>query len=379
MAAENERPSGSSGPSSTIDQLKVHEASSLRDQSNASSRAATASATTSTTATATAVGSSSNSSSSSTKKPNGPKKDPLLILTAGCVAGGIEATATWPLEYIKTQMQTVRKKVVGGRVPGVVSVPQPYNTLIGGLQYTVRKHGFFTLYTGLTPTLLLSLPKVGIRFGTNQQLRNLLQSPDGNVSITASFCAGVLSGIAEAVLVVTPQETIKTRLIKLNMGAWDGIRHVLKVEGPSGLYLGLLSTCLKQGGTNGVRFLFISEWTRCLRGSPQAKLDPIESFAGGVGAGLFAVLATQPFDTVKTRQQSEVRRPGPGKRTLQATPTVAVFRQIIKKEGASTLFAGTIARCARVLPGSGIIFACTDAIYEVLLRRRQQGQSTFRV
>jgi hypothetical protein len=29
------------------------------------------------------------------------KKNPLSALTAGCIAGGIEATAVWPMEYIK--------------------------------------------------------------------------------------------------------------------------------------------------------------------------------------------------------------------------------------------------------------------------------------
>lgn len=37
---------------------------------------------------------------SSTKQ----KKNPLLAMTAGCIAGGIEATAVWPMEYIKVWM-----------------------------------------------------------------------------------------------------------------------------------------------------------------------------------------------------------------------------------------------------------------------------------
>tara|TARA_B100000780_G_scaffold260602_1_gene212509 strand:- start:330 stop:746 length:417 start_codon:yes stop_codon:yes gene_type:complete len=99
------------------------------------------------------------------------KKDPMLKLAAGCVAGSLEATATWPLEYIKTQMQTKRKVPVKG---GFVSVPQPYTSIVAGLRYTVRTTGALSLFTGLTPTLLLSAPKAGIRFGTNQQLRSAL-------------------------------------------------------------------------------------------------------------------------------------------------------------------------------------------------------------
>ena len=28
-------------------------------------------------------------------------KNPLTAMTAGCIAGGVEATAVWPMEYIK--------------------------------------------------------------------------------------------------------------------------------------------------------------------------------------------------------------------------------------------------------------------------------------
>ena len=260
-------------------------------------------------------------------------------------------------------MQTKRKVPVGGRAGGFVSVPQPYTSIYAGLRYTVRTTGAFSLFTGLTPTLLLSAPKAGIRFGTNQQLRNALRGPDGNVSVGASFTAGMLAGVAEAVLVVTPQETIKTKLITLNMRTWHGIRHIVATDGVAGLYCGLLSTALKQGGSNGARFLFMAEYTRALKGRAEAALRPGESFVGGVGAGLCSVLLTQPFDVVKTRLQAATA-PQP------YASTADCFRQILRDEGMATLYSGTAARCARVVPGSGIIFMSADATYNMLVRRQ---------
>lgn len=46
------------------------------------------------------------------------KKNPLLAMSAGCIAGGIEATAVWPMEYIK----------VGGSVPVCSTVFQVRRT-----------------------------------------------------------------------------------------------------------------------------------------------------------------------------------------------------------------------------------------------------------
>jgi len=63
------------------------------------------------------------------------KKTPFLAVGAGCIAGGIEATAVWPMEFIKTQLQ-LQSKAKG--------IKLPYNGMISGLSYTVRTTGFFS-------------------------------------------------------------------------------------------------------------------------------------------------------------------------------------------------------------------------------------------
>ena len=45
------------------------------------------------------------------------KKSPLLPMAAGCIAGGIEATAVWPMEFIKTQLQLQSKATNGAARP----------------------------------------------------------------------------------------------------------------------------------------------------------------------------------------------------------------------------------------------------------------------
>ena len=65
-----------------------------------------------------------------TKKSN----NPLTAMTAGCIAGGVEATAVWPMEFIKTQLQ-LQSKAPGKSLP--------YRGMLEGLMYTVRTTGFF--------------------------------------------------------------------------------------------------------------------------------------------------------------------------------------------------------------------------------------------
>lgn len=76
---------------------------------------------------------------------DGVKKssNPWVSVTAGCIAGAIECLAVWPMEYIKTQLQLQK-----------ATHKLPYNGMIDGLIYTVRTTGFFSLYRGLSVTLV---------------------------------------------------------------------------------------------------------------------------------------------------------------------------------------------------------------------------------
>jgi len=53
------------------------------------------------------------------------------------------------MEFIKTQLQLAPKGSL------------PYNGMISGLSHTVRSTGFLSLYRGLAPTLVGSMPKAG--------------------------------------------------------------------------------------------------------------------------------------------------------------------------------------------------------------------------
>mmetsp|Transcript_17088 Transcript_17088/g.53375 ORF Transcript_17088/g.53375 Transcript_17088/m.53375 type:complete len:290 (+) Transcript_17088:226-1095(+) len=279
------------------------------------------------------------------------KKNPTISLAAGCIAGGVEVCITWPMEYVKTQLQTFRN-VAGGK-------PPPFTGIGSGLVYTVRTTGFLSLYNGLAPVLLFSVPKAGIRFGANTYFKNLFRDKDtGKISMGMTLVAGLCAGVCEATFAVVPQETIKTKLINLNMGMVDGVGHIVKTEGIGGLYSGLVSTCLKQGGNQGSRFFFMAQYRQLVAGDAEAKLSKPITFLGGLGAGLFSVFTTSPFDVVKTRMQSVEAK--------HYKNTLDCFYQILTHEGPLAFFNGALARSARVVPGQGIIFVSVDVFYDLI-------------
>ena len=67
------------------------------------------------------------------------------------------------------------------------------------------------------------------------------------------FLAGVGAGTIEAVVAVTPMETIKTKLIQKNLSLAKGVNIIIKEEGIGGIYG--LNGAPKGGGSNDVSFV----------------------------------------------------------------------------------------------------------------------------
>jgi solute carrier family 25 citrate transporter 1 len=78
----------------------------------------------------------------------------------------------------------------------------------------------------------------------------LLRDDEGNISLGCNFLAGFAAGVFEALLIVAPVETIKTKCIELNMSFLRGLREILLMEGIRGCYDGVLATVLKQGSVS---------------------------------------------------------------------------------------------------------------------------------
>mmetsp|Transcript_9005 Transcript_9005/g.15095 ORF Transcript_9005/g.15095 Transcript_9005/m.15095 type:complete len:295 (-) Transcript_9005:71-955(-) len=277
------------------------------------------------------------------------KKSPFLAMTAGCIAGGVEATAVWPMEFIKTQLQ-LQSKSKGAKLP--------YSGMVEGLVYTVRSTGFFSLYRGLTPTLLGSIPKAGIRFGLNSVIKDNLRDENGKLTPAKNFVAGLGAGVSEAFMIVAPVETVKTKCIELNMSFSNGFTHIMRNEGVSGIYQGSFATALKQGSNQGLRFMWFNEYKRIVTNDGEKNLTPLMGLFGGMSAGCFSTLGNNPFDVVKTRMQ--------GTKAAQYSSTMDCFTQILRNEGIGAFYAGVVPRLGRVVPGQGIIFMSFETIQQTL-------------
>lgn len=194
-------------------------------------------------------------------------------------------------------------------------------------------------------------------------IRSMLEDPETHRLGTAqSIAAGMLAGVVASTVAVTPAERIKTALIddarttRRFRSAWHCIATLYREQGFRGaLYSGYVTTTLKQIGATGFRlgtYSAIKDWERA-RGIPVDGV--LTSFVNGAVAGTVTTLATQPFDTVKTRAQQAKR-----------TGTLESVRAIMAEDGIRGFWRGTVMRLGRTVLAGGILFTANEEATKLL-------------
>ncbi|KAG0306312.1 hypothetical protein BGZ98_002642 [Dissophora globulifera] len=289
----------------------------------------------------------------------------MYTLTAGAVAGAIEAAVTYPTEFVKTQLQLQDGGVASARNGGV-----KFKGPLDVLTTTVKTQGITAIYRGLSALIIGTAAKAGVRFLAFDQFREMLKDSNGKTTGARSVLAGLGAGMTEAILVVTPTETIKTKLIHDGnlatpkyRGLVHGIRSIVQAEGIGGIYRGVVPVMARQGANSAVRFgvySSLSDLTKARMGI-KGQLPTTHAFAIGAVAGIVTVYTTMPLDVVKTKMQ------GLGAKELYKGALDCGWK-VFKNEGIFAFWKGATPRLARLSMSGGIIFSLYERTMSLLHR-----------
>jgi len=284
-------------------------------------------------------------SAAGTKKRNISMK----VILAGSIAGGVEICATYPTEYIKTQLQLSER-----------TNNPPYTGIVDCFRKTVKTHGATGLYRGLSPLLLGSVPKSAVRFLAFELFSNQVREQGAQLTNMQGFACGLGAGFVEAVIIVTLMENIKTKLIHDRVkdvpqyrGLFHGIIQIVKDHGLSSLYKGLSATIMKQCTNQSIRFgvvTSLSNWTHSKHSETPLSV-PMKGLFGGIGA-IISVCLNTPIDVVKTRMQ--------GLEAHKYASFVDCVRQIYRNEGLLAFYKGLLPRLLRSSGQVSIVFMVYD-------------------
>ncbi|KAM0323063.1 hypothetical protein ACHAPQ_008838 [Fusarium lateritium] len=280
------------------------------------------------------------------------KITPGISLAAGAVAGGIEATITYPFEFAKTVAQLSARQ----QTPGVKVSRSPFAVI----SQTVRHDGVRAIYTGCSSLITGTAAKAGVRFLTFDAVKAQLADSNGKLTAGSNILAGMIAGAVESVTVVTPTERIKTALIddarsgnKRLSGGFHALRTIAAERGIREVYRGLTSTTIKQSATSGVRMGSYNILKELI--SSDGK-NPFVTFGIGAVAGVITVYATQPFDTIKTRSQS-----------AKGVSIGEAVQGVLHDGGVRAFWSGSTMRLGRLILSGGIVFTAYENIAALLM------------
>ncbi|XP_064460238.1 tricarboxylate transport protein, mitochondrial-like [Ornithodoros turicata] len=275
-------------------------------------------------------------------------------IIAGGITGGIEICITFPTEYVKTQLQLDER-----------SAKPRYNGIMDVVRQTVRGHGVSGLYRGLSVLVYGSVPKSAVRFGAFEALKKRSVDEKGNLSPQMRLLCGLGAGVSEAILAVTPMETVKVKFINDQAspnprykGFVHGVREIIRQEGIKGTYQGLTATIMKQGSNQAIRFFVMEtmkDWYR--GGDPKKPVNKLVVGLFGAIAGAASVFGNTPIDVVKTRMQ--------GLDAHKYKHTFDCIYKIAKHEGFPAFYKGTIPRLSRVCLDVAITFMIYDSFMDL--------------
>jgi len=274
----------------------------------------------------------------------------------GGIAGGIGATAVYPIDLVKTRMQNQRSKVVGELL---------YKNSIDCAKKVYKNEGFTGFYRGLPPQLVGVAPEKAIKLTMNDLVRGKTRVPDtGKIKLYWEIAAGGIAGGSQVVF-TNPLEIVKIRLqMQGEMAKSSGVApksalHIIKQLGLFGLYKGASACLLRDVPFSAIYFTSYAHLKKDVfrEGENGKKLSFVETLTAAGIAGMPAAYLTTPADVVKTRIQSEAKK---GYSTYSGI--MDAFTKITTEEGARALFKGGIARVVRSSPQFGV----TLVAYETL-------------
>ncbi|TAQ91633.1 hypothetical protein B7494_g36 [Chlorociboria aeruginascens] len=269
-----------------------------------------------------------------------------------------------------------------------------FNSTFDGLRKIARNEGITTLWRGLSPTLVMTVPANIIYFTGYDWLRFNKQSPINRFASDNS--APLLAGATARVFaagVVSPIEMFRTRMqaSRATGGTHfaetvSGMGEMIANSGYKSLWRGLTLTLWRDVPFSGIYWWgyesirgALSEAREKSRGQAfhkdersrarsrsqsqkNHKVTFIDSFVAGASSGAVASILTMPFDVGKTRRQvfKESSDVAASVQKILAPEERSMPRflwHILREEGLSGLWRGWIPRTLKVAPACAIMIS----------------------
>jgi solute carrier family 25 (adenine nucleotide translocator) protein 4/5/6/31 len=306
---------------------------------------------------------------SQSQKPRSAQDFALDFLMGG-VSAAVSKTAAAPIERVKLLIQNQDEMIKQGKLS------EPYKGIGDCFAKTMKDEGAVSLWRGNAANVVRYFPTQALNFAFKDQFKAMFgykKDKDGYWKwFAGNMASGGLAG-ATSLAFVYSLDFARTRLANDNKSAKKGgarefngladvYRKTLASDGIAGLYRGFTISCVGIVVYRGLYFgMYDSLKPVLLTGEYQNSF--LGSFLLGWAITIGAGLASYPIDTIRRRMMMTSGQ------AVKYNGSLDCARQILAKEGMSSMFKGAGANILRAVAGAGVL-AGYDQLQVIVFGRK---------
>lgn len=264
--------------------------------------------------------------------------------------------------------------------------PKYFSGTTDALVKIARTEGISSLWSGLSPTLVLAVPTTVIYFTMYEQLkmkidthrRTYVKTDNGIIEETPKWVSLASGGLARwaAVTLVNPLELVRTKMQSKKM-PWSDVmkclRELVQTQGLRGLWNGYTATLLRDVPFSALYWPLYEQCKAIMNLYTSNRDSFLVNFGSGAVAGSVASTVTLPFDVIKTIKQIEMGekdimgvKPGTHRRSVpiykkvssgRSRSNMTIAKELVREQGPKGLFAGLVPRLLKVAPACAIMIS----------------------
>lgn len=259
--------------------------------------------------------------------------------------------------------------------------PKYFNSTADAFVKIAKTEGLPSLWSGLSPTLVLAIPATITYFTMYEQLRSWIHKSQGgtHASEVAPWVALTAGGLARVVAatIVSPLELVRTKMQSQKMPIHQVrtcIKSLVASQGVLSLWNGYTATLLRDVPFSAIYWPLYEQTRKTLHSIYPAESSnsfPI-NFASGAVAGSVASTITLPFDVLKTLKQIDM-----GERDImevkagRSQGNIAIAKELIREQGFRSLFSGLTPRLLKVAPACAIMISSYEWSKSQFMKQNQ--------
>ncbi|XP_066149418.1 mitoferrin-1 [Euwallacea fornicatus] len=267
-------------------------------------------------------------------------------MTAGAIAGIMEHCVMYPLDSVKTRMQSLA-------TAGTDGISETFIKM-------VRQEGIFRPIRGMSAMVLGAGPSHAMYFSAYEFFKETLTEmvPSNKYNTLCYGAAGCVSTLLHDG-VMNPAEVVKQRMQMVNSpyrSALNCLTNVYRSEGFSAFYRSYPTQLTMNVPFQSIHFM-VYEFAQTIT-NKERKYNPAAHMVSGAVAGALASAITTPLDVCKTLLNTQ--------QNTKAQGLIQAMKLIYQLKGPAGYFRGVQARIMYQMPSTAICWSTYEFFKYVL-------------